>query len=74
MKCLVESQSNMELIRNRCTRYEIKEISYLGVVMLAAMMRVDEVLGNPVINYLPETHTFVLENNCLYNNYAGNYF
>jgi hypothetical protein len=21
MKCLVESQSNMELIRNRCTRY-----------------------------------------------------
>jgi hypothetical protein len=29
--------------------------------------------GYGVINYLPETHTFVLENNCLYNNYAGNY-
>ncbi len=26
-------------------RYEIKEISYLGVVMLAAIMRLDEVLG-----------------------------
>ena len=29
--------------------------------------------GYGVINYLPETHTFVLENNCLYNNIAGNY-
>ena len=29
--------------------------------------------GYAVINYLPETHTFVLENNCLYNNVAGNY-
>ncbi|HET8689118.1 MAG TPA: right-handed parallel beta-helix repeat-containing protein, partial [Methanosarcina sp.] len=29
--------------------------------------------GYAVINYLPETHTFVLENNCLYNNPAGNY-
>ena len=29
--------------------------------------------GYAVINYLPETHTFVLENNCLYNNSAGNY-
>lgn len=29
--------------------------------------------GYGIINYLPETHTFVLENNCLYNNYAGNY-
>ncbi len=29
--------------------------------------------GYGVINYLPETHTIVLENNCLYNNYAGNY-
>ena len=29
--------------------------------------------GNAVINYLPETHTFVLENNCLYNNVGGNY-
>ena len=29
--------------------------------------------GYGVINYLPKTHTFVLENNCLYNNYAGNY-
>jgi len=26
-------------------RYEIKEISYLGVVMLAAIMRLAEVLG-----------------------------
>ena len=26
-------------------RYEIKEISYLGVVMLAAIMRLDKVLG-----------------------------
>ena len=26
-------------------RYEIKEISYLGVVMLAAIMRLNEVLG-----------------------------
>ncbi|MGB9131667.1 MAG: right-handed parallel beta-helix repeat-containing protein [Methanosarcina sp.] len=29
--------------------------------------------GYAVINYLPETHTFVLENNCLYNNSGGNY-
>ena len=29
--------------------------------------------GYGVINYLSETHTFVLEHNCLYNNYAGNY-
>lgn len=29
--------------------------------------------GYGVINYLPETHTIMLENNCLYNNYAGNY-
>ena len=29
--------------------------------------------GYGVINYLPETHTIVLEHNCLYNNYAGNY-
>ena len=29
--------------------------------------------GYGVINYLPETHTIVLENNCLYNNSAGNY-
>ena len=29
--------------------------------------------GYAVINHLPETQTFVLENNCLYNNSAGNY-
>ncbi|PAV12143.1 hypothetical protein ASJ81_00295 [Methanosarcina spelaei] len=29
--------------------------------------------GYAVINYLPETHSFVLENNCLYNNKGGNY-
>jgi hypothetical protein len=29
--------------------------------------------GYAVVNYLPETHTFVLENNCLYNKSAGNY-
>ncbi len=29
--------------------------------------------GYAVINYLPKTHTFVLENNCLYNNTGGNY-
>jgi hypothetical protein len=29
--------------------------------------------GYAVINYLPETHNFVLENNCLYNNIAGDY-
>ncbi len=29
--------------------------------------------GYAVINYLPETHTFVLEKNCLYSNSAGNY-
>jgi hypothetical protein len=29
--------------------------------------------GYAVINYLPETHTFVLENNCLYDNVGGNY-
>ncbi|AKJ37864.1 right-handed parallel beta-helix repeat-containing protein [Methanosarcina barkeri] len=29
--------------------------------------------GYAVINYLPETYAFVLENNCLYNNSAGNY-
>jgi hypothetical protein len=29
--------------------------------------------GYGIINYLPETHAFVLENNCLYNNVAGDY-
>jgi PKD repeat protein len=29
--------------------------------------------GSAVINYLPETHFFVLENNCLFNNVGGNY-
>ena len=29
--------------------------------------------GFGVVNYLPETHSFVLENNCFYNNVAGNY-
>ena len=29
--------------------------------------------GYAVNNYLPETHSFVLENNCLYNNTGGNY-
>jgi len=29
--------------------------------------------GYAVINYLPETHNFILENNCLYNNVGGNY-
>ena len=29
--------------------------------------------GYGVINYLTGTHTFVLENNCLYNNKAGDY-
>jgi hypothetical protein len=29
--------------------------------------------GYAVVNYLPKTHIFVLENNCLYNNVGGNY-
>ncbi|MGB9930110.1 MAG: right-handed parallel beta-helix repeat-containing protein [Methanosarcina sp.] len=29
--------------------------------------------GYGVINYLSDTHTIVLDNNCLYNNIAGNY-
>jgi len=29
--------------------------------------------GYGIMNYLPQTHSFVLENNCLYNNSAGNY-
>ncbi len=29
--------------------------------------------GYGVVNYLPETHSFVLENNCFYNNAAGDY-
>ncbi|MGB9927891.1 MAG: right-handed parallel beta-helix repeat-containing protein, partial [Methanosarcina sp.] len=29
--------------------------------------------GYGIINYLPKTHAFVLENNCLYQNEAGNY-
>ncbi len=29
--------------------------------------------GYGVINYLPEISSIVLEHNCLYNNYAGNY-
>ena len=29
--------------------------------------------GYAVVNYLPKNHNFVLENNCLYNNAAGNY-
>jgi hypothetical protein len=32
-----------------------------------------EETGYAVIDYFPETHSFVLENNCLYNNSAGNY-
>ena len=35
----------IESFRKVFPRYEIKEISYLGVVMLAAIMRLDEVLG-----------------------------
>jgi PKD repeat protein len=29
--------------------------------------------GYGVMNYHPETHSFVLENNCIYNNVGGNY-
>jgi hypothetical protein len=29
--------------------------------------------GYGIINYLPKTHTFILENNCLYKNAGGNY-
>jgi hypothetical protein len=29
--------------------------------------------GYGIINYMPENHTFVLQNNCLYNNAGGNY-
>lgn len=29
--------------------------------------------GYGVINYLPETHSFILENNCFYKNAAGDY-
>jgi len=29
--------------------------------------------GYGIINYLPETHAFILENNCLYKNVGGNY-
>ena len=29
--------------------------------------------GYGIVSYLPETHTFVLDNNCFYNNSAGNY-
>jgi PKD repeat protein len=29
--------------------------------------------GCGIANYLPETHTFMLENNCFYNNIASNY-
>jgi hypothetical protein len=29
--------------------------------------------GYGVVNYLPETHSFVMENNCFYNNAAGDY-
>ena len=29
--------------------------------------------GNGVVNYLPETHSFILENNCFYNNVGGDY-
>ena len=32
-----------------------------------------EETGYAVINYLPKTHSFMLENNCLYNNVGGNY-
>jgi hypothetical protein len=30
-------------------------------------------IGYGVANHLPETHTVTMENNCLYNNTAGNY-
>jgi len=29
--------------------------------------------GNGVVNYLTETHSFILENNCFYNNIGGDY-
>ena len=29
--------------------------------------------GTAVADYFPDTHTFILENNCLYNNAGGNY-
>jgi hypothetical protein len=35
----------IELCKKVFPRYEIKETSYLGVVMLGAIMRLDEVLG-----------------------------
>ena len=45
-KSVVESFfSWIESCKKVYPRYEIKETSYLGVVMLAAIMRVHEVLG-----------------------------
>jgi transposase len=35
----------IELCKRVFPRYEIKEISYLGVIMLAAIMKINRVLG-----------------------------
>ncbi|MGB9927739.1 MAG: disaggregatase related repeat-containing protein, partial [Methanosarcina sp.] len=44
-------------------------------ILINTQKRVKDAAGTGygIINYLPKTHSFVLENNCLYNNIAGNY-
>ncbi len=44
-----------------------------NVIVNTVRCRADPSGGYGVINNLPETHSFVFQNNCLYNNIAGNY-
>ena len=59
--------------------FHLKDTGYTTIVRNNIIVNTQKRTKDPngtgygVINYLPETHTFVLENNCLYNNIAGNY-
>ncbi len=44
-----------------------------NIILNTLKCKTDSSGGYGVVNNLPETHSFVLENNCLYNNSAGNY-
>jgi len=44
-----------------------------NIIINTLKCKTDSGGGYGVINNLPETHSFVFQNNCLYNNSAGNY-
>ncbi|MDD2613510.1 MAG: right-handed parallel beta-helix repeat-containing protein [Methanosarcina sp.] len=61
------------------TNFSPKDTGYSTIVRNNIIVNTLQRTKNPratgygIINYLPGTHTFVLENNCLYNNIAGDY-